>query len=146
MVHFKIKKNTPLRKLMSAYCERSVRTHNPFQNPCNYLRPFPVYDFVCLSFQSVQMSSMRFRFDGNPIQETDTPSGVCLQTIWILIFKPMNMLGDNRNRFYYFVAGHGRRRHDRRVPTTNRWQVKGRRSDSRWTCFAFLYSTINRHH
>jgi len=25
VVHFKIKKNTPLRKLMSAYCERTVR-------------------------------------------------------------------------------------------------------------------------
>ncbi len=24
VVHFKIKKNTPLRKLMSAYCERTV--------------------------------------------------------------------------------------------------------------------------
>ncbi|KAK2163224.1 hypothetical protein NP493_1473g00055 [Ridgeia piscesae] len=46
VVHFKIKKNTPLRKLMSAYCERT----------------------------GVKMGSMRFRFDGQPINETDTPS------------------------------------------------------------------------
>ena len=26
VVHFKIKRNTPLRKLMSAYCDRAVRT------------------------------------------------------------------------------------------------------------------------
>jgi small ubiquitin-related modifier len=46
VVHFKIKKMTPLRKLMSAYCERT----------------------------GVKMGSMRFRFDGQPINETDTPS------------------------------------------------------------------------
>lgn len=45
VVHFKIKKNTPLRKLMSAYCDRT----------------------------GVKMGVMRFRFDGNPINETDTP-------------------------------------------------------------------------
>lgn len=46
VVHFKIKKNTPLRKLMSAYCERT----------------------------GVKLGSMRFRFDGSAINETDTPS------------------------------------------------------------------------
>lgn len=46
VVHFKIKKNTPLRKLMSAYCDRT----------------------------GVKLGAMRFRFDGNPINETDTPS------------------------------------------------------------------------
>ncbi|ELT89488.1 hypothetical protein CAPTEDRAFT_18771 [Capitella teleta] len=46
VVHFKIKKNTPLRKLMTTYCERT----------------------------GVKMGSMRFRFDGNPINEHDTPS------------------------------------------------------------------------
>lgn len=48
VVHFKIKKNTPLRKLMSAYCDRT----------------------------SVKMGAMRFIFDGNPISETDTPAGL----------------------------------------------------------------------
>lgn len=48
VVHFKIKKNTPLRKLMSAYCERT----------------------------GVRMENMRFRFDGNPINETDTPAAL----------------------------------------------------------------------
>ena len=45
VVHFKIKRNTALRKLMSAYCERT----------------------------GVRVDAMRFRFDGNPINETDTP-------------------------------------------------------------------------
>lgn len=46
VVHFKIKKNTPLRKLMNAYCDRT----------------------------GVKSGVMRFRFDGQPINETDTPS------------------------------------------------------------------------
>jgi len=46
VVHFKIKKNTPLRKLMSAYCDRT----------------------------SVKMEQMRFRFDGQAISENETPS------------------------------------------------------------------------
>ena len=43
VVHFKIKKATLLRKLMSAYCERT----------------------------GVKMEAMRFRFDGQPINEMD---------------------------------------------------------------------------
>lgn len=46
VVHFKIKRNTPLRKLMSAYCDRA----------------------------GLKMGNVRFRFDGNPVNETDTPS------------------------------------------------------------------------
>lgn len=45
VVHFKIKKNTPLRKLMSAYCNRA----------------------------GIQTGVVRFRFDGNPINDEDTP-------------------------------------------------------------------------
>jgi small ubiquitin-related modifier len=45
VVHFKIKKNTQLRKLMNAYCDRT----------------------------GVKASAMRFRFDGQPVGETDTP-------------------------------------------------------------------------
>lgn len=45
VVHFKIKKNTPLRKLMTAYCER----------------------------QGFQRSSIRFVFDGTPVGEEQTP-------------------------------------------------------------------------
>ncbi|XP_041358351.1 small ubiquitin-related modifier 2-A-like [Gigantopelta aegis] len=45
VVHFKIKRSTPLRKLMSAYCERS----------------------------GISLSAVRFRFDGSPINEDDTP-------------------------------------------------------------------------
>ncbi|XP_064636816.1 small ubiquitin-related modifier 2-A-like [Lineus longissimus] len=50
-VHFKIKKQTPLRKLMHAYCDR----------------------------QSIKVSSVRFMFDGNHIQEMDTPEDIGLE-------------------------------------------------------------------
>ncbi|CAI8051704.1 Small ubiquitin-related modifier 2 [Geodia barretti] len=45
VVHFKIKKNTPLRKLMTAYCER----------------------------QGFQAGTVRFMFDGNQIGAEQTP-------------------------------------------------------------------------
>ena len=35
-------------------------------------------------FQGVKMEAMRFRFDGQPINETDTPSQVCFQHQQIL--------------------------------------------------------------
>uniref|UniRef100_A0A8C4DGT5 Small ubiquitin like modifier 2b n=1 Tax=Dicentrarchus labrax TaxID=13489 RepID=A0A8C4DGT5_DICLA len=46
VVQFKIKRHTPLIKLMKAYCER----------------------------QGLAMRQIRFRFDGQPINETDTPA------------------------------------------------------------------------
>uniref|UniRef100_A0A665VCF6 Small ubiquitin-related modifier n=1 Tax=Echeneis naucrates TaxID=173247 RepID=A0A665VCF6_ECHNA len=46
VVQFKIKRHTPLIKLMKAYCER----------------------------QGLSMRQIRFRFDGQPINETDTPA------------------------------------------------------------------------
>jgi small ubiquitin-related modifier len=46
VVQFKIKKHTPLRKLMQAYCDR----------------------------QGQSMSNIRFRFDGQAINEQDTPA------------------------------------------------------------------------
>uniref|UniRef100_A0A8C8LW75 Small ubiquitin-related modifier n=1 Tax=Oncorhynchus tshawytscha TaxID=74940 RepID=A0A8C8LW75_ONCTS len=46
VVQFKIKRHTPLSKLMKAYCER----------------------------QGLSIRQIRFRFDGQPINETDTPS------------------------------------------------------------------------
>ncbi|KPP69943.1 small ubiquitin-related modifier 2-like [Scleropages formosus] len=50
VVQFKIKRHTPLSKLMKAYCER----------------------------QGLTMRQIRFRFDGQPINETDTPAQVGL--------------------------------------------------------------------
>ncbi len=47
-MHFKIKKNTPLRKLMNAYCER----------------------------QGFQKPSIRFVFDGAQVGEDQTPTDV----------------------------------------------------------------------
>ncbi|XP_036607563.1 small ubiquitin-related modifier 2-like, partial [Trichosurus vulpecula] len=46
VVQFKIKRHTPLSKLMKAYCER----------------------------QGLSMRQIRFQFDGQPIKETDTPA------------------------------------------------------------------------
>ncbi|XP_033287567.1 small ubiquitin-related modifier 2-like [Orcinus orca] len=46
VVQFKIKRHTPLSKLMRAYCEQ----------------------------QGLSMRQIRFRFDGQPISETDTPA------------------------------------------------------------------------
>uniref|UniRef100_A0A182XYC4 Small ubiquitin-related modifier n=2 Tax=Anopheles stephensi TaxID=30069 RepID=A0A182XYC4_ANOST len=46
VVQFKIKKHTPLRKLMNAYCDRA----------------------------GLSMQVVRFRFDGQPINENDTPT------------------------------------------------------------------------
>ncbi|XP_014216491.1 small ubiquitin-related modifier 3 [Copidosoma floridanum] len=46
VVQFKIKKHTPLRKLMNAYCDRA----------------------------GLAIAAVRFRFDGQPIHELDTPS------------------------------------------------------------------------
>ena len=48
VVHFKLKKHTALKKLMSAYCDR----------------------------QGVSQNSIRFVFDGQNIQEGDTPAQV----------------------------------------------------------------------
>uniref|UniRef100_A0A4W6FL75 Small ubiquitin like modifier 3a n=1 Tax=Lates calcarifer TaxID=8187 RepID=A0A4W6FL75_LATCA len=52
VVQFKIKRHTPLSKLMKAYCER----------------------------QGLSIRQIRFRFDGQPINETDTPAQVCSST------------------------------------------------------------------
>ncbi|KAL7384759.1 hypothetical protein ABVT39_008140 [Epinephelus coioides] len=46
VVQFKIKRHTPLSKLMKAYCDR----------------------------QGLSLRQIRFRFDGQPINETDTPA------------------------------------------------------------------------
>ncbi|CAI6347108.1 unnamed protein product [Macrosiphum euphorbiae] len=48
VVQFKIKKHTPLKKLMNAYCERT----------------------------GLAMATVRFRFDGQAISEADTPSSL----------------------------------------------------------------------
>jgi len=48
IIQFKIKKGTPFRKLMTAYCEK----------------------------QGVQLDSMRFKFDGVPIGLNDTPTSL----------------------------------------------------------------------
>ncbi|CAH8858654.1 unnamed protein product [Trichobilharzia szidati] len=48
IIHFKIKKNTPLRKLMMAYCDRL----------------------------GLKQPTVRFIFDGNNIHDTDTPASL----------------------------------------------------------------------
>uniref|UniRef100_A0A2K5E9S0 Small ubiquitin like modifier 3 n=1 Tax=Aotus nancymaae TaxID=37293 RepID=A0A2K5E9S0_AOTNA len=76
VVQFKIKRHTPLSKLMKAYCERQVRASAP--NTASH---------VCASreherrgwtqmqlLEGLSMRQIRFRFDGQPINETDTPA------------------------------------------------------------------------
>ncbi|KAF7988155.1 hypothetical protein HCN44_007649 [Aphidius gifuensis] len=50
VVQFKIKKHTPLRKLMNAYCDRG----------------------------GLAIAAVRFRFDGEPVNESDTPASLQL--------------------------------------------------------------------
>jgi len=50
-VHFKIKKNTALKKLMNAYCERA----------------------------NLQRNAIRFLHEGRPVQESDTPMGLDME-------------------------------------------------------------------
>uniref|UniRef100_A0A3P8VBB8 Small ubiquitin like modifier 3a n=1 Tax=Cynoglossus semilaevis TaxID=244447 RepID=A0A3P8VBB8_CYNSE len=58
VVQFKIKRHTPLSKLMKAYCER----------------------------QGLSIRQIRFRFDGQPINETDTPAQLPFPTTQNLKF------------------------------------------------------------
>ena len=51
VVQFKIKRHTPLSKLMKAYCEQ----------------------------QGLSMRQIRFPFDGQPVNETDTPAQLEMQ-------------------------------------------------------------------
>ena len=51
VVQFKIKKNTQLKKLMNAYCDR----------------------------QGLDINQIRFRFDGTPINETDSPASLDME-------------------------------------------------------------------
>eukprot|EP00095_Tigriopus_kingsejongensis_P005229 snap_masked-scaffold585_size130225-processed-gene-0.8 protein:Tk05229 transcript:snap_masked-scaffold585_size130225-processed-gene-0.8-mRNA-1 annotation:"ubiquitin" len=51
LIQFKIKKSTPFRKLMNAYCDR----------------------------QKLSQSAMRFMFDGNRLLETDTPKSMDME-------------------------------------------------------------------
>ncbi|KAF6385557.1 small ubiquitin like modifier 3 [Rhinolophus ferrumequinum] len=74
VVQFKIKRHTPLSKLMKAYCERQVRVlagrrswrlrapgrRGPGSGPG--------------SAGGLSMRQIRFRFDGQPINEADTPA------------------------------------------------------------------------
>ncbi|XP_003388064.1 PREDICTED: small ubiquitin-related modifier 2-like [Amphimedon queenslandica] len=51
VIHFKIKRNTPFKKLITAYCER----------------------------QGLQKSTIRFMFDGTPMQEDQTPNDLDME-------------------------------------------------------------------
>lgn len=84
VVQFKIKRHTPLNKLMKAYCERQVTPLKMKQHLWN--------DLSCIFFsygvtraidcllpdflQGLAIRQIRFRFDGQPINETDTPAQV----------------------------------------------------------------------
>ncbi|XP_012508169.1 PREDICTED: small ubiquitin-related modifier 3 isoform X1 [Propithecus coquereli] len=84
VVQFKIKRHTPLSKLMKAYCERQCRVLGPPELPDTAVPvcpPHPVppsrvgrmWTFGQLP-AGLSMRQIRFRFDGQPINETDTPA------------------------------------------------------------------------
>lgn len=105
VVQFKIKKHTPLRKLMNAYCDRAVSTKLFFllltfliiyfhrkKVRCTHIFLFTSnwsqtsnlqslgFHFV-LQFSSrlqkgLSMQVVRFRFDGQAINENDTPTSL----------------------------------------------------------------------
>uniref|UniRef100_A0A8C5V021 Small ubiquitin like modifier 3 n=1 Tax=Microcebus murinus TaxID=30608 RepID=A0A8C5V021_MICMU len=71
VVQFKIKRHTPLSKLMKAYCERQV------PSPPQALGACARRSCRVLALQlppGLSMRQIRFRFDGQPINETDTPA------------------------------------------------------------------------
>ena len=70
VVQFKIKRHTPLRKLMNAYCDRAV-SFLPLPSEIEDSNKFFFFNHKGLSMQVV-----RFRFDGSPINENDTPTSL----------------------------------------------------------------------
>uniref|UniRef100_H2P3E7 Small ubiquitin like modifier 3 n=1 Tax=Pongo abelii TaxID=9601 RepID=H2P3E7_PONAB len=82
VVQFKIKRHTPLSKLMKAYCERQVRRLAPPQGlpMCALVLCVPGIPRARAGWTQMQlleglsMRQIRFRFDGQPINETDTPA------------------------------------------------------------------------
>uniref|UniRef100_A0A8C9GYR3 Small ubiquitin like modifier 3 n=1 Tax=Piliocolobus tephrosceles TaxID=591936 RepID=A0A8C9GYR3_9PRIM len=82
VVQFKIKRHTPLSKLMKAYCERQVRRLAPQRGlpTCALLLCAPgiprarVRGWTQMPLEGLSMRQIRFRFDGQPINETDTPA------------------------------------------------------------------------
>ncbi|KAM8816236.1 small ubiquitin-related modifier 3 isoform 1-T1 [Rhynchonycteris naso] len=69
VVQFKIKRHTPLSKLMKAYCERQVRQWLGVtaSTACPAVQGSHV-------LKGLSMRQIRFRFDGQPINEADTPA------------------------------------------------------------------------
>uniref|UniRef100_A0A8C9KII4 Ubiquitin-like domain-containing protein n=1 Tax=Panthera tigris altaica TaxID=74533 RepID=A0A8C9KII4_PANTA len=76
VVQFKIKRHTPLSKLMKAYCERQGRAALPRARPCGRVQCVSGWAKRGWRHSSLGLSmrQIRFRFDGQPINETDTPA------------------------------------------------------------------------
>lgn len=70
VVQFKIKKHTPLRKLMNAYCDRAV------SNNIRNIILININEPTLFIYQGLSMQVVRFRFDGQPINENDTPTSL----------------------------------------------------------------------
>nr|ACI68215.1 Small ubiquitin-related modifier 2 precursor [Salmo salar] len=73
VVQFKIKRHTPLSKLMKAYCER----------------------------QGLTIRQIRFRFDGQPINETDTPAQVSWWISWKWKMKTQSMCSSSKREVFF---------------------------------------------
>nr|KAF6383821.1 small ubiquitin like modifier 3 [Pipistrellus kuhlii] len=70
VVQFKIKRHTPLSKLMKAYCERQVCLWAGWDSAVTRVQV--VQGSTVL--EGLSMRQIRFRFDGQPINEADTPA------------------------------------------------------------------------
>lgn len=79
VVQFKIKKHTPLRKLMSAYCERTVCVNVRLLKHVACLVLFVINLSRIHFFQGVAMNVVRFRVDGQAINESDTPAALDME-------------------------------------------------------------------
>ncbi|XP_057887493.1 small ubiquitin-related modifier 3-like isoform X1 [Melospiza georgiana] len=86
VVQFRIKRHTPLSKLMQAYCCRQVGEVAPPVSPaayCTVVTCVPLvlhseikcgFSSVTLNLQGLSMRYIMFLFDGKPIKEADTPA------------------------------------------------------------------------
>ncbi|XP_024143304.1 small ubiquitin-related modifier 3-like isoform X1 [Oryzias melastigma] len=73
VVQFKIKRHTPLSKLMKAYCERQV-SWKPQETSLILYQTQNLNISLYSYLKGLSIRQIRFRFDGQPINETDTPA------------------------------------------------------------------------
>lgn len=115
VVQFKIKRHTPLSKLMKAYCERQV-SWKPQETSLILYQTQNLNISLYSYLKGLSIRQIRFRFDGQPINETDTPAQVRLFILFFNFFCRVLFVQSN---IFLFSAGDGRRRHHRCFPAAD---------------------------